>query len=601
MKTETKFGLLTIVILLGVFGYVVFDKWETRKAIIAAGGDPDAVEGEVAEGENPGDPFLDEGQTPVVNVNNEVESTETSSDLFSEANSNSSPADNKLPANTFAANEEPFSPDAEPAFSEANSNESDFGNEFGDQFSDADPFPEAQEGSPQESAQPNAFAEDNTFSEPNSFSEPNAFAEDNSFGEDNTFSEPDAFAQENSVPKEDAFADQDSFGTGLSEEPPVNVGQSSNFEPFSETTDQGSIDSNVASNNASPVKDPFPSDQQPSEEPFAEPAEDLNAFNDTPSDFSDPAPEANVVDAFAPEESPFGGAEQEPAVKDAFANTSNDIPVQETPEFNLEENELFEETSTPSEFSQNQTEPGVMNEAPFDEEAEFADPPFEQEAGSDFADNNAPVQDAFGLEEPKELNLSTEINTAPFQDPQPSTLASEPRAKRPDPFAQSAEEYKVQAGDNLWRIANNIYGSGTYATALAQYNHQTLPDASKLKPGMILKTPAVKELERYQPGSQQNISLMEGGGTAKDPFAQKSGFFVNEETGEPFYKVQSNDTLTAISYRHLGRASRWIQIVALNKNEIKDPKSLKPGTVLRLPADARTVVLTSDSFESDRN
>lgn len=47
--------------------------------------------------------------------------------------------------------------------------------------------------------------------------------------------------------------------------------------------------------------------------------------------------------------------------------------------------------------------------------------------------------------------------------------------------------------------------------------------------------------------------------------------------------VQPGDTLWAISYQHLGRGSRWLELMAANPN-LPDPGRLVPGTVLSLPA-----------------
>jgi nucleoid-associated protein YgaU len=52
------------------------------------------------------------------------------------------------------------------------------------------------------------------------------------------------------------------------------------------------------------------------------------------------------------------------------------------------------------------------------------------------------------------------------------------------------------------------------------------------------------------------------------------------------YRVGSDDTLTGISQRHLGRASRWSEIFELNQAVMKTPDRMRPGLVLQLPGDA---------------
>jgi len=51
------------------------------------------------------------------------------------------------------------------------------------------------------------------------------------------------------------------------------------------------------------------------------------------------------------------------------------------------------------------------------------------------------------------------------------------------------------------------------------------------------------------------------------------------------YTVKKGDTLETIAQKKLGSATMWTQIAALNGN-IRDPKSIKVGQTLRLPASA---------------
>jgi LysM repeat protein len=53
------------------------------------------------------------------------------------------------------------------------------------------------------------------------------------------------------------------------------------------------------------------------------------------------------------------------------------------------------------------------------------------------------------------------------------------------------------------------------------------------------------------------------------------------------YKVKKGDTLETIAQKTLGSAKKWRIIAAMNGN-IRDPKSIKVGQILRLPNDAIT-------------
>jgi nucleoid-associated protein YgaU len=49
------------------------------------------------------------------------------------------------------------------------------------------------------------------------------------------------------------------------------------------------------------------------------------------------------------------------------------------------------------------------------------------------------------------------------------------------------------------------------------------------------------------------------------------------------YTVKPGDTLSKIAQEHLGKASAYMQIFELNKDQLSDPDKIKPGQVLRLP------------------
>jgi nucleoid-associated protein YgaU len=49
------------------------------------------------------------------------------------------------------------------------------------------------------------------------------------------------------------------------------------------------------------------------------------------------------------------------------------------------------------------------------------------------------------------------------------------------------------------------------------------------------------------------------------------------------YTVKAGDSLSAIAKSQLGDASAYMKIFELNKDQLKDPNTIKPGQVLRLP------------------
>lgn len=142
---------------------------------------------------------------------------------------------------------------------------------------------------------------------------------------------------------------------------------------------------------------------------------------------------------------------------------------------------------------------------------------------------------------------------------------------------------EVQAKDNYWTISRRAYGTARYFSSLAEYNRHRIPDPRKLRPGMKVLVPDPKILEAKYPEFFKDQKKQE---QRRLP----SGFFLQKD-GSPAYRVGARETLGEISQKHLGRASRWIQIFRMNQQILQDPNKLKPGTVIKLPDDATNVQL----------
>ncbi|MCH2589754.1 MAG: LysM peptidoglycan-binding domain-containing protein [Planctomycetales bacterium] len=139
--------------------------------------------------------------------------------------------------------------------------------------------------------------------------------------------------------------------------------------------------------------------------------------------------------------------------------------------------------------------------------------------------------------------------------------------------------HAVESGDSYWTISQRHYGTAQYFQALAEYNRRRIPDPRLMRPGMKVVVPSRELLEsRY-------ASLLPRSVEAAGEPTQTVGFQI-DPNGNPVYSVGPKDTLTAIAQMHLGRRSRWIQIFRMNRDQLPSPHKLKPGTVLRMPADA---------------
>lgn len=174
---------------------------------------------------------------------------------------------------------------------------------------------------------------------------------------------------------------------------------------------------------------------------------------------------------------------------------------------------------------------------------------------------------------PSTQTTSKQTNTLP-----PVGLPVEPSEN----FTGNKEQlYVVQPKENYWVISKKVYGTARYFSALARYNQGRIADPKKMKPGMRVLTPSREVLEAQNPDLFPQRTTQKG----------KAGVFYLATDGRPMYRVGSNDTLGSIAQRHLGRASRWNEIYQINRNRVTDPNRLKIGTDLTLPNDASRVSL----------
>jgi hypothetical protein len=156
------------------------------------------------------------------------------------------------------------------------------------------------------------------------------------------------------------------------------------------------------------------------------------------------------------------------------------------------------------------------------------------------------------------------------------------------------QEVSVQRNDSLWSICREAYGTGKYLSALARYNRDRVPDPNKLKVGVKVRIPPPEVLEAQFPDLlggtvRRDASVTPAGGVSSAARQRRQvGLFV-DSGGRPHYCTGKSDTLSQIARQYLGRPTRWTEILDLNRHQLPNAESLKPGMVLRMPADARPV------------
>ncbi len=160
---------------------------------------------------------------------------------------------------------------------------------------------------------------------------------------------------------------------------------------------------------------------------------------------------------------------------------------------------------------------------------------------------------------------------------------------------EAGDSYVVQPTDTFWTISHKKYGTARYFRALAELNKAHVPDPTRMRPGVKVSTPPTEILETQYSQFLPKGSAVEV--TSGERPAGKSGppgFFTSAD-GKPMYRTGEKDTLSDIAAKHLGRASRWIQVFEMNRDKLTSPNQVKVGTELVLPADASNVALSNEN------
>ncbi len=118
----------------------------------------------------------------------------------------------------------------------------------------------------------------------------------------------------------------------------------------------------------------------------------------------------------------------------------------------------------------------------------------------------------------------------------------------------NGDSYVVVAGDSLWKIAENSYGSG--------YNWVDIAKVNKLdNPGSLLV------------GQKLNLPKVE----AKLATKEESLANVTE------YEVKRGESLSTVALKVYGDVFAWEKIWEANKSEISNPNLIEIGMKLNIP------------------
>ncbi|MEE8171172.1 MAG: LysM peptidoglycan-binding domain-containing protein [Phycisphaerae bacterium] len=171
--------------------------------------------------------------------------------------------------------------------------------------------------------------------------------------------------------------------------------------------------------------------------------------------------------------------------------------------------------------------------------------------------------------------------------------------------------YTVLPGDSLSRIAAKHYGRSTPKSidAIFDANPHVLKDLNRIRVGQKIVVPRLETkapaLARAVGPTERNVGpvriprSLESGRRSKDgvepiknrnaanrPAKKKTNTPARKKTPDSgrTYVVRKNDSLSRIAMRELGSAGRYHEIFEINRDRLKNPNVVIPGTKLRLPS-----------------
>lgn len=134
---------------------------------------------------------------------------------------------------------------------------------------------------------------------------------------------------------------------------------------------------------------------------------------------------------------------------------------------------------------------------------------------------------------------------------------------------QTSSTYTVNAGEDLWSIAEKVYNDGHKWADIAKENKLVSPGT--IHKGNVLKLPEKEIAKTITPSPAEEK-------VAGATISSKTNV-ENSITGDK-YTVKSGDTLWDISVRAYGDGYKWVELA--KNNNVVNPNLIFVGTVLKL-------------------
>lgn len=130
--------------------------------------------------------------------------------------------------------------------------------------------------------------------------------------------------------------------------------------------------------------------------------------------------------------------------------------------------------------------------------------------------------------------------------------------------------YKVQAGDDLWNIAEKVYKDGYKWVEIAKANSLT-------NPNLIYADNVLKLPNSVQKASEMEAVVI----SSPNANIDTRGVAVDTKITGGTYKVEKGDYLWEIAVRAYGDGFKWVEVAKVNN--ITNPDIIFSGTELKLP------------------
>lgn len=169
-----------------------------------------------------------------------------------------------------------------------------------------------------------------------------------------------------------------------------------------------------------------------------------------------------------------------------------------------------------------------------------------------------------------------------MRPPLPSAVISM-NTKITEPVVPEPAWHTVAKGESLFEIAKRYYGDGKHWRKLAEHNRGRVGEDGAVRIGVRLAIPAAETLgiKAVAGAKPEEPRVRE---PAKKTEPAKPAPKAMGKTAVASYTVQKGDTLGEIAQRLLGSVKRKGELLALNKDRIKDENSIRVGMVLKVPA-----------------